>query len=1129
MEKSLNVIIIEDSPMDTELLLLRLKHEGYHTEYECVEKQADFLAALSKPHDLILSDWNLPEFDGKLALQLTRQHNPDIPFIIVSGAIGEDIAIEAMRLGANDYIFKDRPERLGKAIQNALEQKSLRDHQLKSEEKLQFQASLLENVHDAIYALNTDLEFTYWNHTAELIFGWQSGEVLGHKDQQILRTEFLDLPAGQVYQQLLSCEAVQVNLMQFNKIGQTYYIESKIRTLQDENGRISGYVFANRDITKRKIAEESLAISEAKYREFFNATKDVVFLKNESLQYIMVNKAARILINKEEEDILYKTDFELLPKEIALSCQKNDLQVLHQKHLIVSIEEYGGQIFESRKFPVPLGVQTGVGAYLQNITEKRKAETTLFLQAAALDAAANAIVITDRDGVIEWVNPAFTSLTGYSTKEAIGKPISKLVNSGQQKADFYEQLWHTIHAGQVWRGELVNQKKDGSLYTEEQSITPIFGKNNQIHQYVAIKQDISEKKKASFDLQQKTKEYQFLATAALHLPTMTTEDEVFSYISASITTITPDTFCAIMRLNHNGDQLYLDSIQGIDQYLVRKAIELIGVDFEHKPFESFDASRKYFSNTHLYHFPGRLADFAKSEIPAAISKQLEKILSINDIHSIGISGEDSFFGGIYFFTRADKNNINQSLVESFIRQCYLALSRIHTQKNLTESEENFRQMAENIHETFWLAEINDNKIIYISPAFEETWKQPRENLYHNPLVFQESLHPDDSKNVLQAISNIYQKDMPMDIEHRILLPDASIRWIHSRAYPVKDEKGNIIRIAGIAENITERIESLETLRKNSNRLRRAEQVSLTGNWEFDLTTRMVQASQGARSIYGLEDKSWVIEEIQMLPLLEYRPYLNQAIRDLISYNIPYDKEYKIRRPSDGQIIDIHSVAEYDPKRHVVFGIIQDISVRKKAEEAQLQAAEELRIAYDATIEGWSRAMDLRDKETEGHTQRVTEITLLLAKFIGVDEKLLEHIRRGSLLHDIGKLGVPDSILLKPGSLTKTEWIIMRKHPEYAYQMLSSVEYLHPALEIPYCHHEHWDGLGYPRNLKGENIPLPARIFTVVDVWDALISDRPYRKAWPKQKVYTYMKEQNEILFDPYILNIFLEKLQPKLD
>jgi PAS domain S-box-containing protein len=186
---------------------------------------------------------------------------------------------------------------------------------------------------------------------------------------------------------------------------------------------------------------------------------------------------------------------------------------------------------------------------------------------------------------------------------------------------------------------------------------------------------------------------------------------------------------------------------------------------------------------------------------------------------------------------------------------------------------------------------------------------------------------------------------------------------------------------------------------------------------------------------------------------------------------------------------------------------------------------ELMVAYDSTIEGWSRALELRDQETEGHTRRVAEMTMELARGMHVfSEENLVHIRRGALLHDIGKMGVPDQILLKPSPLTEDEWVIMRKHPQYAYDLLSPITYLRPALDIPYYHHEWWDGSGYPHGLAGEQIPLGARIFALVDVWDALTTDRPYGKAWNPEVVREYIRAHSGTQFDPQVVAVFLRLL-----
>ena len=184
----------------------------------------------------------------------------------------------------------------------------------------------------------------------------------------------------------------------------------------------------------------------------------------------------------------------------------------------------------------------------------------------------------------------------------------------------------------------------------------------------------------------------------------------------------------------------------------------------------------------------------------------------------------------------------------------------------------------------------------------------------------------------------------------------------------------------------------------------------------------------------------------------------------------------------------------------------------------------LLIAYDETLEGWSKALEMKDKETQGHTRRVVAMTELLAKEFGFTGDKLIHIRRGALLHDIGKMGISDLVLLKSGDLSADDIATLKMHPEFAYQMLKDIEFLRPALEIPYCHHEWWDGTGYPRGLKGEEIPLAARIFAVVDTWDAIRSDRPYRAALSFEEAINEIINENGTHFDPKIVEKFIEIL-----
>jgi putative nucleotidyltransferase with HDIG domain/PAS domain S-box-containing protein len=288
--------------------------------------------------------------------------------------------------------------------------------------------------------------------------------------------------------------------------------------------------------------------------------------------------------------------------------------------------------------------------------------------------------------------------------------------------------------------------------------------------------------------------------------------------------------------------------------------------------------------------------------------------------------------------------------------------------------------------------------------------------------------------------------------------------------------------------------------------------------EYLNLVEVIDVNATAMKWYGVDNKQVLLGKLNTL-VSDGRP--NEFIEEILSLLENHNHfEVNVNR-SDREGNPIHLIIngniseEHKDTWERVMVSILDITKLKQAEE-------ELAVAYDTTLEGWARALELRDKETEGHSRRVTKATMIIARELGFKENELVDIRRGTILHDIGKMAIPDEILRKSGPLTPEEKKIVERHPQVAYDLLKDIPHLKNAIDIPYCHHEKWDGSGYPRRLKGEEIPFTARIFSIVDVWDALSSDRPYRSAWNKNRIIEYLQSESGRHFDPNIVIKFIE-------
>ncbi len=350
-------------------------------------------------------------------------------------------------------------------------------------------------------------------------------------------------------------------------------------------------------------------------------------------------------------------------------------------------------------------------------------------------------------------------------------------------------------------------------------------------------------------------------------------------------------------------------------------------------------------------------------------------------------------------------------------------------------------------------------------------------------------------------------------------------WLYTVKRPIVDDAGQAQQLLGVSVDITQRKLAEDRLRLNEQRLRLVTDNMIDLVSQIDLNHIIQYASPSHRWVLNYEP-----QELMGRPIFDFlhpdeAGEILSSLRQLLAEREPQRRRLRVRH-ADGRWIWIEAIGKtLRDERNQISGLIisaRDITATRQAEEALSQAHHNLSIAYQATLEGWMRALDLRDTSTEGHSQRVSELTVRIARAMQVPEDQLEHIRRGALLHDIGKMGVPDAILRKPGPLNEEETAIMRKHVDYARDILWHIPYLRPALDIPYCHHERWDGSGYPRGLRGEEIPLAARIFAVVDVWDALLSERPYRPAWPVRQALDYIRAGAGSAFDPTVVAVFFD-------
>jgi PAS domain S-box-containing protein len=908
--------------------------------------------------------------------------------------------------------------------------------------------------------------------------------------------------------------------------------------------------------------------------------------------------------------------------------------------------------------------------FAYDITERKHEERNTKLQSAALNSAANSILITTREGEIIWSNPAFSELTGYTAEEVHGKN-PRFLKSGNQNQAFYKNLWDTILSGEVWHGEHINRRKDGSQYNEEQTITPVLDSIGDITHFIAIKQNITERNQA----QETNKILSRAVNQSDQIIYVTDRSGIIDYVNPAFEQITgftkEETIGQTPRIYKSGLHtpeeyawLWKMILAGETLHNVvtnrKKSGELFYEEKTITPLRDENGKITHFVSTGNDITSRKLAEDAlhKSEqfqknivenIPIMVFiKQADTLQYVNLNKAgeklIGLTKEEYIDKNDYdffpkheadFFTGKDREVIrNKSMVdipEETIQTKNLGERILHTKKiplydsqgnpqyllgiseDITERkrvEKEFQirlaeleavnqistalRTAQNLDEmlpvlmdvtlecmqasmgSIWLYDATKNEL---KPVITRGWGEENGMPVQKPVKPGEGLMGFVFESGRPYSAREFRSDPHLsEIARKWILPGiggASVPIFTGESVigvftvnvelpreltntdvhllsTLSEIAGTAIQRTSLKEQTDQRLQQLAALSDIEHTISSSFDLNLNLSvilnhvisqlgidaadiLLFNANSQMLLFSQGrgfrtkaienSRLRLGESHAGKVALERRLLQVQNLQDPGNRLLTHLLSSE-NFVNFIGVPLIAKGQLKGVLEIFHRTPLNPDTEWLNFLTSLADQAAIAidnstlfeNLQRSNiELSLAYDETIEGWSKALDLRDNETEGHTQRVANTTIQLAQLFDFPEEMMINIRWGALLHDIGKMGVPDPILLKPGPLTDDEWVIMKKHPEFAYNMLAPIHYLKNALEIPYCHHEKWDGSGYPRGLKNDQIPLATRIFMIVDVWDALLSDRPYRKAWSENKVLDYLRSLSGSHFDPIVL------------
>jgi PAS domain S-box-containing protein/putative nucleotidyltransferase with HDIG domain len=1022
---------------------------------------------------------------------------------------------------------------------------------------------ITDNMQDLV--VRTDLQglILYASPSNKTVLGYEPEYLVGKSIYDLMHPEDIERVRELTLAALQTQTPGKQELRYRHADGHFLWLESAGAIIFDKGGSPAGAVFSSREITERRLAEALLLESELKFRTLFDRAIDGILIADmETQRFFIGNSAICQMLGYTQDELSGIGVNDIHPPEhLSYVVEQFNRQARGEIYLAenIPVKRKDGSVFAAdiNSTPFILSGRTYMMGIFRDITERRRAEEALRESENTLRAWLNAIqesaFLLDLEGIVVAANATVAQRLHRSVEEMVGSCIYDFIPPETLQARRL-QITQVVESGQPARFE---DKRSGRII--DNLIYPVFDQVGQVKHLAILGNDITERKRTEEELIKSEGKFRAIFdNASTGMFIVDLQAQRFFMCNST---------CAKMLGYAKEEFLNLDIADihpGEDMPFIN---EQIG-----KFSQGEEGIR---SDINFKRKNGSI--FASDLSPALLTITDKEYLLISFIditerkqREEEIQSRTEELSALYQLSRllADANDlenvielVNHHAVES-VHTTFACIALLEDGELVPRAVYPVRNMEHD----FTIGNrqpitalpvcqrvLDKNEPVILLAGSQEVGRAERLILL---LDFAKSvcLVPlwvgDASQGLSQGLGLLILGEARQ--EKREPFTPEKIRLARS----IGDQAAAAIRRLLSREQAGRRLQQLASLSEIDR--------TIASNFDLHLSLQMIlkhvigQLEVDAADVLVLNDRLQTLEftagrgfHSQVVEGTRQRLGEGQAGRALLERQLVQIPDVAASGAvfAHPELLEAEGVAAYFAVPLITKGQVKGVMeichrtplepnkewldfLRTLAGQAAIaidnvqmfenlqRSTDELELAYDATIEGWSHALDLRDKETEGHTLRVTEMTVNLARSLGLGEKELVQIRWGALLHDIGKMGVPDGVLLKPGPLTAEEWVAMKKHPTFAYEMLAPIHYLSLALDIPYCHHEKWDGTGYPRGLKGEQIPLSARIFAVVDVWDALTSDRPYRNAWSKEKATAYIKSGSGTHFDPQVVKAF---------